>query len=99
MYEEGEALEFSDECFGEFLEVIHRLTGITIAQNRKSMVQGRIGRRTRVLGLSGYEEYLDLVRTSKEEVPRFIDLITTNETQFFRMPRIWEYIERVFLPR
>jgi len=99
MHEDGESLELSDECFGEFLEVIHRLTGITIAQNRKSMVQGRIGRRTRVLGLAGYEDYLNLVRTSKEEEPRFIDLITTNETQFFRTPRIWEYLERVFMPQ
>lgn len=63
------------------------------------MVQGRIGKRTRHLGLTGYEEYLNLVRTSKEEVPRFIDLITTNETQFFRTPRIWEYLERVVMPQ
>jgi chemotaxis protein methyltransferase CheR len=29
----------------------------------------------------------------------FIDLVTTNETSFFRTPRIWDYLAQTFLPQ
>ena len=32
-------------------------------------------------------------------MPFFIDLITTNETHFFRTSRVWNYLERVFIPQ
>ncbi len=88
-----------DYCFGQFLECIHQLTGITIAATRKTMVQGRLRKRIRALCLPTYISYLDFVRSSKEEQENFIDLVTTNETSFFRTPRIWEYIEKRFLPK
>ena len=89
---------FTDRCFREYLAYIHELTGITIHPNRKSMVLGRIRRRLRATGTPGFEEYLNLVRASEQERSVFIDCITTNETCFFRTPRIWEHLERRFLP-
>lgn len=89
---------FSDECFGDFLKLIHHLTGITIANNRKAMVQGRIRKRIMTLLLDSYESYLALVKSESQEQVVFIDLITTNETYFFRTPRIWDYLEKVYLP-
>lgn len=85
----------NEACFGDCLELIHKLTGITIATNRNSMVEGRLRRRVRALNLSSYEEYLKLVREDRGEQARFIDLLTTNETYFYRTPRIWAYIEKL----
>lgn len=96
---DGIALEtFSDECFLEYLATIYSLTGISIAKNKKSMVQGRLRKRIGQLALSGYPEYLERLRQSKEEKEVFINLITTNETYFFRTPRVWDFIEKTFLP-
>lgn len=88
-----------DACFSRFVEFIHSLTGITISHNRKSMVQGRLRKRLRHYNLDSYEDYLRLVHDNVEEQKRFIDLITTNETYFFRTPRIWEYLINEYLPK
>jgi len=91
--------DLSDDSLREWIQMIHRLTGITISESRRSMVQGRLRKRVLELKLSSYEEYFAFVQTKAEEKTTFIDLITTNETYFYRTPRIWEYIEKEFLPQ
>ncbi len=93
------AAVLSETCFKEFLSLVHKLTGITIASNRTSMLEGRLRKRISALGLETYEEYLKLAQDNAGEQKHFIDLVTTNETYFFRTPRVWEYIERKFLPQ
>ncbi len=88
----------TDKSFKDLLELIHELTGITIAENRTSMVEGRLRKRLATLGMD-YQAYIVLVKSDREEQTRFVDLITTNETYFFRTPRIWDYIENKFLPQ
>lgn len=87
-----------EKCFGEFVELIHELTGITIGANRTSMIEGRLRKRVAALRLSSYEEYLHLVRQDRAEQVEFINLVTTNETYFYRTPRIWSYLENKLLP-
>lgn len=94
----GVQMTLSDKCFSDFLYLVHQLTGITVAHNRAFMVEGRLRKRVLALGLKGYEDYLVFVTESPAEQEKFIDLITTNETYFFRTPRIWDYIEKTFLP-
>ena len=74
-------------------------TGIVMAERKWTMLHGRLRRRLQELQLSGYEAYLALLGRSKHEVGCFIDLVTTNETSFFRTPRIWQYLEEHFFPR
>lgn len=88
-----------DSCFEKILDLVHKLIGITIAKNKKSMVQGRLRKRIVSLGLATYEDYYQMVIESKDEKSIFIDLLTTNETYFFRTPRIWKYIEEIYLPQ
>lgn len=88
----------NEKCFNDFLILIHELTGITIAKNRTSMIEGRLRKRVTALQLNSYEEYLGLVQKDQNEQTQFIDLVTTNETYFFRTPRIWDFIEHKFLP-
>jgi len=88
----------SETCFNEFSRLIHKLTGITLSSNRTSMLEGRLRKRLTVLGLHSWEEYLEFVQRDKTEEVQFVDLVTTNETYFFRTPRVWDYIEKKFLP-
>lgn len=90
-------VSLSERCFDEFVVLIHRLTGITVGKNRTFMVEGRLRKRIMALKLTDYESYLEFVRRDKTEQNLFVDLITTNETYFYRTPRIWEYIEKKFL--
>lgn len=90
--------ELTDECFSEYIKFIHSGTRITISPNRKNMLESRLRRRMMHLNLHKYEEYMSYLKSNHEEKRIFINLITTNETSFFRTSRIWKYIEEQFLP-
>jgi len=89
----------NESCFAGYSELIHELTGITIRPERQTMLVGRLRKRVRALNLADFEEYLEYVKDHKDEHELFVNQITTNETYFFRTPRIWDYIERTFLPQ
>ncbi|MBU6247930.1 MAG: protein-glutamate O-methyltransferase CheR [Xanthomonadaceae bacterium] len=77
---------------------VRRHTGIAMAERKWTLLQGRLRRRLQALSLASYRDYLAVLDSSADEVGRFIDLVTTNETSFFRTPRIWDYLWHGFLP-
>lgn len=77
---------------------VRRHTGIVMADRKWTLLHGRLRRRLQALELSSYRDYLAVLDSSAEEVGHFIDLVTTNETSFFRTPRIWDYLWHGFLP-
>lgn len=87
-----------EKCFTDYIKFIHELTGITIGKNRNSLVESRLRKRIVTLNLSSYESYFKRVKEDQTEQLKFVDLVTTNETYFYRTPRIWDYIENKFLP-
>lgn len=87
----------TDACFTDYLTTIHNFMGITINRNRKAMLIGRMRKRVNELGVEGYEDYLNVIKSDSSEKQKFINLITTNETYFYRTPRIWNFIENTFL--
>lgn len=86
------------KCFRKFQSFIHQLTGISVAEERSTLVEGRLQRRISTLSIKSFEEYLRLVQQDEDEQKVFVDLITTNETYCFRTPRIWSYLQDTFLP-
>lgn len=90
--------EMSTATFSMVVEKIHRLTGISISDHKKTMIQSRLKKRMRILEISSYEDYMKLVDKSMSETQLFINSVTTNETVFFRTPRVWDYFQKEFLP-
>lgn len=86
------------DCYLEYTSLIHAWTGITLNGDRSTMLQGRLRRRITALKLGGYNEYLQYLKKTPEEKPAFVDLVTTNETSFFRTPRVWSYIKE-YIPQ
>jgi chemotaxis protein methyltransferase CheR len=80
------------------LERVHRHTGIFMPERKWTLLQGRLRRRLQTLALDSYRDYLAVLESRPDEVGHFINLVTTNETAFFRTPRIWEYLGQQ-LPR
>jgi chemotaxis protein methyltransferase CheR len=79
--------------------LIRSYAGIVIGQNKRSMVQGRISRRMRELGISDVGEYLDYIRTAPEvERDGLASALTTNVTAFFRENHHFDYLKTKFLP-
>lgn len=81
------------------LERVHRHTGIFMAEKKWTLLQGRLRRRLQALMLDSYRDYLAVLQTRPEELSHFVNLVTTNETSFFRTPRIWDYLENRLLPQ
>lgn len=91
------ALQLSDACFEKYVKVVHKITGITLEKNRKKMLVGRLRRRIGELKLTSYDEYLQYLAKNKSEEEHFINCVTTNETYFYRTPRVWDFFVDEFL--
>ena len=65
-----------------------------LADNKKNMVYSRLTRRLRVLGLSTFKEYCDLVQSADgdTEMGNLVNALTTNLTSFFREKHHFEHL-------
>lgn len=86
--------------FAKFQQLIYQEAGIWLADHKQALLTGRLARRLRLLGLSSMQEYFHLLMQPDQQHERavMIDCITTNETQFFREPRHFDFLERQAFP-
>jgi chemotaxis protein methyltransferase CheR len=92
---------FSHRSFERFAEFITGELGIKMCEAKAPMLQSRLMRRLRQLGLDSlddYQEYLFHSPDAGEERVHFIDAVTTNKTEFFREAKHFEYLARTVLP-
>jgi chemotaxis protein methyltransferase CheR len=88
-----------DAEFAFIRHVVGENAGIVLGPNKRQLVQGRIARRMRELGLSSYEAYCEHVRESgPEELVGLINALTTNVTSFFRENHHFEALASYMLP-
>ncbi|MDY7086953.1 MAG: CheR family methyltransferase [Actinomycetota bacterium] len=80
--------------------VLHEQTGIWLAPGKETLVSGRLDKRIRALGLNDYSDYVRLLRDRRDEAElhHLINLLTTNETFFFREAQHFDYLRREVLP-
>ena len=77
--------QLSPATFTALRDLLHAHSGIALAGHKLTMVQSRLAKRLRALGLQTYEEYLRrLENPEAPEWPEFINALTTNLTSFFR---------------
>jgi len=74
--------------FRAFQEIAYTQAGIHLREGKAALVQARLAKRLRELGLQSEEEYLDRLRgrDGRDEIVLFLDAISTNFTKFFREP-------------
>lgn len=75
-----------DATFKQLRDFIYEKSGIYIADTKKYLLENRLMRRIQERKLSGYEDYLYLLLygNSTDEINKLFDVVTTNETFFFR---------------
>lgn len=83
--------ELNDLNFTKLRAIIHKNTGITIGDSRKSMLVGRLRSRLRETNEPSFKAYISRVESDPEELQQLINKVTTNKTYFYRTPRIWEH--------
>jgi chemotaxis protein methyltransferase CheR len=86
--------EITDREFAHFQRFIYDAAGITLSDAKKALVSSRLAMRLQRREMSSYGEYIALLSSGQEleEVQLAVDLLTTNETYFFREPRHFEFL-------
>lgn len=76
----------SDEDFQKFREFFYRKTGIQFDASKRYFVDKRLIERIKATGTDSFRSYFTLLRfqASGEELQTLINLMTVNETYFFR---------------
>jgi chemotaxis protein methyltransferase CheR len=93
--------KMSDETYRLLREYIYQQTGIYFQDNKKYLLEGRLGKRLQVLAMCSFEQYLQLIKYGtrrNEELRYFYDAITINETFFFRNEPQFEALEHTLVP-
>lgn len=88
------------ESFERLSSFVTRDYGIKLPATKKSMLESRLNKKVRALGLSSYKEFLDYIFSEEGkqgELFNVIDLITTNKTDFFREADHFRFLSNEFL--
>lgn len=78
--------------FERLCEIVYETSGIKLSARKEALVCARVGKRMRLLGVGGYDEYLTLVEENADEVVGLLDAVSTNVTGFFREPHHFEVL-------
>ena len=90
----------SDREFVLFQKLIYREAGIHLVPAKKALLEARLTRRLRELGLSSFAAYYRHILDAdhSDELIVLLDRIATNETHFFREPKQFEFLENEVFP-
>jgi len=88
----------SENEFQQFRGLIHQVAGISMSDAKKQLISGRLAKRLQFFNLTTYGSYYRLLMKDKTELQMAVDLLTTNETYFFREPKHFEFLRDVILP-
>jgi chemotaxis protein methyltransferase CheR len=90
----------NDEEFHQFQSWLHRTAGINLTLAKKALVAGRLLKRLKYHQLTSYGTYFQLIMRSEAaaELQIALNLLTTNETYFFREPKHFDFLKARILP-
>ena len=88
-------IAITDKEFKQFQNFIYKTAGISLSPAKKALVGGRLAKRLQQFRLDSYSEYFRMLESGKEstEVQMAIDLLTTNETYFFRESKHFDLLK------
>ena len=86
--------------FGRFSEFISGQCGIKMPPSKKIMLEARLQKRLRALGIRTFGEYFEHILSDQGsgELVHMLDVVTTNKTDFFREPSHFQYLTETVLP-
>src|SRR4051812_37787269 len=92
-------LELPDDVFRQLRDQIYKRTGMYFADSSKYLLQKRLSPRAKELNFDSFQKYFYFLQydpRSEAEFDQIYDLVTTNETYFFREPaQLTAFIEEI----
>ncbi len=92
--------QLNDSEFRRVQRIVYETAGIAITDTSRTLLSSRVRRRLKVLRLNSFADYLKRLRadSSGRELDALMDVVSTNETSFFRTPAHFDWFARSFLP-
>jgi len=90
-----------DRHYQKLSQLMEQHTGIQLPASKRTMLEGRLRKRVRDLGLSGLEVYGSNLFDKgglTSEFPFIVDCVTTNTTDFFREPDHFDFLREQAIP-
>ena len=90
-------VKITDQEFALFQRLIYKIAGISLSDAKKILLVGRLSRRLSQYEMSTFSEYYRMLSSGNhpEELQTMVDLLTTNETYFFREPKHFDFLREV----
>lgn len=88
-----------DAEFQFLRDFVYRHCGIALSEQKRQLVQGRLLRRLRALGLKEFASYCEILRKDPDaELGELASVISTNVTAFFREMHHYDLLVEQLLP-
>ncbi len=94
-------MRLAKKDFERLSRFIYAELGIKLPDGKTTMLEGRLSKRLRHLGLESYGDYCDYLFSQHgrdHEMVHLINAVTTNKTDFFREPAHFTYLTQTALP-
>lgn len=84
----------SDLTFRKISAIMYDTVGLSYSESKRSLISSRLSGRIQKIGLNSFEDYLSVLEDQSQvaEFQMAVDLLTTNETYFFREPKHYELL-------
>lgn len=94
-----DATQLTTKEFELFQALIFRLCGIRVSENKVTLLSNRIRRRVKSTGVADFQAYLALLQSpaGRAEFEDFLNVVTTNETSFFRTEKHFDWLRTEFM--
>ena len=85
----------NDQEFAQFQKLIFDIAGISMSPAKKPLVSGRLSKRLTHHGVESYSDYFHILQREghQGELQIAVDLLTTNETYFFREHKHFDFLK------
>lgn len=93
--------KMSNPDFHRMAALIENQYGIKMPISKKEMLEARLRKRLRTLGINTFNQYCNYIFTEQgqdSELIHMLDAVTTNKTDFFRGPDHFDFLVRSVLP-
>lgn len=87
--------------FEKFAKLIYEESGIFLKSIKITLLSNRLRKRLKALNLSSFTDYYNYIQKLKDrsvEIEALLDVVSTNETYFFRNERQFEALQKECLP-
>ena len=94
-------IQITSQEYALFQRLIYKIAGISLSDAKRVLLVGRLTRRLNHYGLDSFSAYYRMLSSGQypEELQTMVDLLTTNETYFFREPKHFDYLRNEIIAK